>query len=52
MAKKNKRTQDRQPTVTISLINYDSAKQDDYSNNFMEPLIEGLLKRMQLAKAK
>jgi len=51
MAKTDKQKKDMNPIVNISLINYDPAKQDEYSKNFMAPLIAGLLERMQLAKA-
>lgn len=51
MSKAGKLKKDMSAIVTISLLNYDPAKQDEYSKKFMLPLIEGLLKRMQLAKA-
>ena len=51
MAKTDKPKKELSPIVNISLINYDPAKQDEYSKKFMSPLIEGLLQRMQLAKA-
>lgn len=51
MSKAGKLKKDMSAIVTISLLNYDPAKQDEYSQKFMLPLIEGLLKRMQLAKA-
>lgn len=41
-----------QPIVKISLLNYDAAIQETYSQKFMLPLIEGLIKRTQLAQAK
>jgi len=51
MAKTDKPKKESAPIVNISLINYDPARQDEYSKKFMSPLIEGLLQRMQLAKA-
>ena len=40
------------PIVKITLLNYDAAMQETYSQKFMFPLIEGLIKRNQLAQAK
>ena len=40
------------PVIKITLLNYDPAMQDIYSQKFMLPLIEGLIKRNQLAQAK
>lgn len=50
MTKTDETKKDTSPIVTISLINYDSALQDEYSKKFMAPLIEGVLQRKQLAK--
>jgi hypothetical protein len=52
MAKTDKAKLDISPIVTIILANYDLAKQEEYSEKFMSPLINGLLKRMHLVKAK
>ncbi|WP_425060954.1 hypothetical protein [Sporomusa carbonis] len=51
MTKKNKLKKDTSPVIKITLLNYDPAIHDEYSKKFMSPLIEGLLKRMQLAQA-
>jgi hypothetical protein len=39
------------PIVKITLLNYNPVMQDEYSKKFMSSLIEGLLKRRQLAQA-
>lgn len=52
MSKIDTPEKDMTPIIKITLINFDPVKQDDYSNKFMSPLIEGLLKRTQLAQAK
>jgi len=52
MPKLDKPPKDISPIVKIVLINYDTAKQDEYSKKFISPLIKGLLNRMQLLKAK
>lgn len=52
MPKLDKPPKDISPIVKITLINYDPAKQDEYSKKFISPLIKGLLNRMQLLKAK
>jgi hypothetical protein len=50
MAKNNKPKKELTPIVKITLVNYDPARQDEYSKNFMTPLIEGLLQRIHSAK--
>ncbi len=40
------------PIIKITLLNYDATMQDTYSQKFMLPLIEGLVKRNQFAQAK
>lgn len=51
MAKTDLSKQDMTPIVQITLVNYDSANQDEYRKRFISPLLDGLLKRMQLSKA-
>ena len=51
MEKTDNPKKDMSPIVKIILLNYDPAKQDEYSKKFMSPLLEGLLRRTQLAKA-
>lgn len=46
MAIKNDARRNTGQIRKISLINYDPARQAEYSQNFVAPLIEGLLKRM------
>ena len=52
MAKLDNDKQDMRPIVKITLVNYDPAKQDEYSKKFMSPLIACSLKRIQLVRAK
>ncbi|WP_371371036.1 hypothetical protein [Sporomusa aerivorans] len=52
MPKRSKSKETLAPVVKITLLNYDVSLQDTYSNKFMIPLIEGILKRTQLAQAK
>lgn len=51
MTSKNNAKQDLTPIVKITLVNHNAEMQATYSKKFMTPLIEGLLKRMQLAQA-
>lgn len=51
MAKKDKPKEVIIPIIKITLENYSPVMQDEYSRKFMSPLIEGLLKRTQLAPA-
>ncbi|MEG6586469.1 hypothetical protein [Dendrosporobacter sp. 1207_IL3150] len=52
MTSGNKAKQDYTPVVRITLVNHTAEMQATYSKKFMTPLIEGLLKRTQLAQAK
>lgn len=50
MARKDECKKDTTPIIKITLLNYDPGKQDEYSQKFMLPLIEGLVKRICLAQ--
>ncbi|WP_333595709.1 hypothetical protein [Anaerospora hongkongensis] len=52
MSQKDKPLPPKSPIVKIELINYSSDRKDEYSAKFMKPLINGLLKRNQIAQAK
>lgn len=49
MPKKDNDKDNNGSVIKITLLNYDASMQGTYSKNFMLPLLEGLLKRNQLA---
>ncbi|MEN6567945.1 MAG: hypothetical protein ABFC57_16805 [Veillonellales bacterium] len=51
MNKKDPPTKNMLPIIKITLLNYVPAKQEEYSQKFMSPLITGLLKRTNIAPA-
>ena len=52
MAKNNKTKQAIPSIVRITLVNDNPARQDEYKQKFILPLIEGMLKQTMFTKAK
>lgn len=52
MKKKDTPQKSFQPIIKITILDYDLNIQDFYSQKFMLPLVEGLLKRTLSAQAK
>jgi hypothetical protein len=51
MAAKNKLKRKVQPVINISLVNYTPALQDNYSQKFMLPLLQEILKQKKIQSA-